>query len=255
MRVFAVSDIHVDYDLNLKWVQGLSRSDHRDDVLILAGDVSHRPALLGAALEALARCFRRVLFVPGNHDLWVLGEPAGTTSLQKFAQVVRSVEEHGASMAPERIGSVQFIPLLGWYDWSFGEPGESLRDMWMDFRACRWPVGWEAGEVARHFEGLNAPPGRPGPGVTQVISFSHFLPRIDLVPSFVPRKHRVLDPVLGSTRLEDQLRALRPDIHVYGHSHINRAVSLGGVRYVNNALGYPQEDAIASRRLACIAEV
>lgn len=258
MRVFAVSDIHVDYALNLKWVQGLSRSDHRDDVLILAGDVSHRPALLGNALESLATCFRRVLFVPGNHDLWVLGEPAGTTSLQKFAQVLRCVNDHGASMAPQRIGPVQFVPLLGWYDYSFGGPGDALREMWMDYRACSWPPGWEPAEVARHFDGLNdemnpAPRARE-PGVTRVISFSHFLPRIDLIPPYVPRRHRELDPVLGSVRLEDRLRGLRPDIHVYGHSHINRSVSLGGVRYVNNALGYPQEDAIASRRLVCIAE-
>lgn len=254
MRVFAVSDIHVDYAQNLTWVQGLSRSDYRDDVLILAGDVSHRPALLGTALEALAQCFHRVLFVPGNHDLWVLGEPAGTTSLQKFAQVLRTAEQHGAATAPTCIGGVQFVPLLGWYDDSFGEPEETLREMWMDYRACQWPTGWDAADVARHFESLNPTTVRP-PGVGRVISFSHFLPRIDLIPPYVPRWHRTLDPVLGSTRIEDQLRALQPDIHVYGHSHINRAVSLDGVRYINNALGYPQEGAIASRRLVCVAEV
>lgn len=40
-----------------------------------------------------------------------------------------------------------------------------------------------------------------------------------------------------------------PDIHVYGHSHINRNVRIDGIRYINNALGYPQESAIAARRL------
>ena len=64
----------------------------------------------------------------------------------------------------------------------------------------------------------------------------------------------MLDPVPGSSAIEGQLRALRPAIHVYGHSHINRAVTLDGVRCVNNALGCPQQRATASRPLACIAE-
>ena len=70
----------------------------------------------------------------------------------------------------------------------------------------------------------------------------------------MPSKHRVLDPVLGSTRLEEQLRRLAPDIHVYGHSHINRNVRIDGIRYINNALGYPQESAIAARRLIEIVD-
>lgn len=64
----------------------------------------------------------------------------------------------------------------------------------------------------------------------------------------------MLDPVLGSTRLEEQLRRLAPDIHVYGHSHINRNVRIDGIRYINNALGYPQESAIAARRLIEIVD-
>jgi Icc-related predicted phosphoesterase len=90
--------------------------------------------------------------------------------------------------------------------------------------------------------------------VKTVISYSHFLPRIDLVPSYVPTRHRVLDPVLGSVRIEQQLRRLQPDIHVYGHSHINRSLKIDGVRYINNAYGYPQEDVIAAKRLLCIHE-
>lgn len=253
MRVFALSDIHVDYEANMKWVQGLSRADHQDDLLILAGDVSHRQALLGQCLEALARRFHKVLFLPGNHDLWVLGEAPGKTSFQKFMEVAATVRDSGACMEAQRFGDVLVQPLLGWYDYSFGEPGEELRSSWMDFRACRWPQGYEAADVALHFERLNR--AAPLQGVSRVITFSHFLPRLDLVPGFVPRRHRILDPVLGSTRLEAQLRRLQPDIHVYGHSHINRSVSIDGVRYVNNAFGYPQESAIAARQLLCIDDL
>jgi hypothetical protein len=35
---------------------------------------------------------------------------------------------------------------------------------------------------------------------------------------------------------------------------VNRRVTLDGIDYVNNALGYPQETRIAARELVCIHE-
>lgn len=252
-RVFAVSDVHVDYEVNAQWIRGLSMLDYRDDILILAGDVTHRPARLAACLEALAMRFAQVLFVPGNHDLWVLGEAPARTSLDKFADVAALVTRSGASMHPYWHGHVLIAPLFGWYDYSFGEPGEDLYRMWMDYHACRWPPGFLPEDAAVHFTRLNREISAHG--AAKIITFSHFLPRLDLVPSFVPGRHRLLDPVLGSTRLEQQLRQLGSSLHVYGHSHINRRVRLDGVTYVNNALGYPGEERIARRQLLCIDEL
>lgn len=251
MRVFALSDIHVDYDDNAAWVDRISTADHRDDVLILAGDVSHKPALLAWCLRTLAARFAQVLFVPGNHDLWVLGEDPAKTSLRKFDEVCAIARDEGVSMASFHRDGLSIVPLLGWYDYSFGTPDDTLVNLWMDYRACRWPEGFDAARITEHFLGLNrlqAPPGH------RVITFSHFLPRLDLVPPYVPAKHRILDPVLGSVRLEQQLRTLSPAIHVYGHSHINRSVRLDGVHYINNAFAYPQEDSISLKRLLCIDE-
>ncbi|MDY6945154.1 MAG: metallophosphoesterase, partial [Pseudomonadota bacterium] len=154
---------------------------------------------------------------------------------------------------PHRQGSVVIVPLLGWYDYSFGQPSADLYSMWMDYHACRWPPGWQPQDVAAHFTRLNREITTDSTDI--VITFSHFLPRIDLVPSYVSSRHRLLDPVLGSARLEQQLRRLGSSIHVYGHSHINRCVSLGGVTYVNNALGYPGEERITTRQLLRIDEL
>src|SRR5438309_8459612 len=38
----------------------------------------------------------------------------------------------------------------------------------------------------------------------KVITYSHFLPRIDLMPEFIPSAHRIMYPVLGSVQLEDR---------------------------------------------------
>ena len=251
-RVFALSDIHVDYEPNAQWVRGLSTHDFADDILILAGDVTHKLAELASCLSAFATRFAKVLFVPGNHDVWVLGEAPERTSLQKFAEVAAIVKDCGLSMQPHRHGDLAIVPLLGWYDYSFGQPSEDLYQMWMDYRACRWPPGFEPEDVARHFTAMNA---ATSTDASTVITFSHFLPRLDLIPSYVSSRHRLLDPVLGSIELERQLRALGSSIHVYGHSHINRRIAIDGVTYINNAFGYPGEERIAARRLLCIHEL
>ena len=66
MRIFALSDIHIDYPTNLQWLQNLSGQDYVEDILILAGDVTDDLDLLASALELLVKKFRKVCFVPGN---------------------------------------------------------------------------------------------------------------------------------------------------------------------------------------------
>lgn len=250
MRLFALSDLHVDFEANARWVSALSRSDYRQDVLILAGDLTDSLAQLQWCLEQLAQRFRKVFFVPGNHDLWVARDAASVTSLDKFATVMRAAEDSGAMLHAEVVDGVAIVPLLGWYDGSFGAPGRALRDAWTDFHACRWPAGWTEADVTDYFLSRNVLPERLGGDLT--LSFSHFLPRIDVMPAYIPPGKRMLYPVLGSTRIEQLVRAIGSDIHVYGHSHVNRDVHLDGVRYVNNAFGYPHETRITSKTLRVV---
>jgi 3',5'-cyclic AMP phosphodiesterase CpdA len=82
MRVFALSDIHIDYSENAKWIENLSSAEYQDDVLILAGDVTDIRKLLDWGLSILTKRFMKVLFVPGNHELWVRREYPEKNSLQ-----------------------------------------------------------------------------------------------------------------------------------------------------------------------------
>lgn len=251
MRVFALSDIHIDYSANANWVADLSAYDYQDDVLILAGDVTDTRRLFDWCLSTLTKRFKKVLFVPGNHELWVRREGGEMNSLQKFDDICAVVRSTGASMEAFHERGVSIIPLLGWYDYSFGEPSQELREMWMDYHSCRWPNGFTDRDIAAHFTALN---GEQNSIVSdQVITYSHFLPRIDLMPEFIPSAQRILYPVLGSVQIERQLRRLSPGIHVYGHSHVNRQVKIDGILYINNAFGYPNETRTA-KQLICIHE-
>jgi predicted phosphodiesterase len=250
MRVFALSDIHTDHENNRRWVASLSHSDYREDVLILAGDVSDSLSQLGWTLQAFAERFAHVLYVPGNHDLWVRRTRELSTSLEKFQRVCDVVTQSGGSLHTFRHEALTVVPLLGWYDYSFGEPGAELRQAWMDYHACRWPPGWAEAQITRHFVNLNAL--RPVPASGTVITFSHFLPRIDVMPNYIPEDKRMLYPVLGSSLLDQQLRHLGSTLHVYGHSHVNRRVVIDGITYINNAFGYPHETRITAKQLLCV---
>lgn len=252
MRVFALSDIHIDYEVNAKWIGNLSVADYQDDVLILAGDVTDTRPLLEWGLGTLAKRFKKVLFVPGNHDLWVIRDDREKDSLQKFADVCAVVEASGASMRPFRAPGLSIIPLLSWYDYSFGEPSEELKSSWMDFRACRWPNGYTARDITAHFAAFND--AHIAWAGDKVITYSHFLPRIDVMPGYISHANKALYPVLGSSQLERQVRRLEANIHVYGHSHVNRNVKIDGITYINNAFGYPSETWISAKRLVCVHE-
>jgi predicted phosphodiesterase len=49
------------------------------------------------------------------------------------------------------------------------------------------------------------------------------------MPSLIPLNRRQVYPVLGSVNLGEQLKQLQPDIHVYGHSHVNQSIELDNI--------------------------
>ena len=247
MRVFAVSDLHVDFDDNARWLDGLSEHDYRQDVLILAGDIADSIRLIEWGLSLLVRRFAAVLYVPGNHELWIGRgvDDASETSLQRFARVCQMADACGATTEPFTRGALSIVPLFGWYDYSVGEPGPELRRRWRDFRACRWPDGFEVRDVTAHFLSLNE--RALTTSNQRVLSFSHFMPRADLLP--VRPDRLVLHPVLGAAGIDEQVRRLGATLHVYGHSHVNRRLTRDGVIYVNNAFGYPSEAHYTAKQL------
>ena len=71
MSIFILSDIHIDYQSNWKWILNLSDHDFKKDTLILVGDVTDQMTRLAVALETLNQKFKHVFYVLGNHELWL----------------------------------------------------------------------------------------------------------------------------------------------------------------------------------------
>lgn len=245
MRFFTVSDIHADYRENLKWIEDLSEFDFKNDTLIFSGDISDKIDLTAYIFGRLKRSFRNVFFVPGNHDLWVRNDPS-TNSIEKFHILKDVAEDCGVLTDEVSFGDVRIVPLLGWYDYSFGEPENKLHAMWNDFNFCSWPDDFDYFQITEMFINLNSVKQKED---EFLISFSHFLPFIEVMPSFIPQSKRFLYPVLGSARLGEQVLKLESDVHIYGHSHVNNVTELFGTLFINNAYGYPSEQRICRKKL------
>jgi len=76
-KLYAVSDLHVGSPDNRQAVAGLAARP--EDWLIVAGDVGERFEDVRWAIERLRDRFQKVIWVPGNHELWTLpGDPHHT---------------------------------------------------------------------------------------------------------------------------------------------------------------------------------
>jgi len=280
-RVFAISDLHTDLPENWSWLQSsfLGGADHSKDALLIAGDISHSQKCIKATLQFLLRKFATVVFVPGNHELWLdAREDTCVDSLAKFDAVLSMCRKLGVHTGPVRVGGGHclLLPLFSWYDDSLHvsltgtkyaklDDEKRWRALWNDYRWCVWPAA--SALPVQHFARINSDAMARctiGPG-EDVISFSHFLPRKQCLPIW--RDHRAEAPseewlvgadenaqfmgvnfsrVAGTASLDVQLRRAEAQygskrMHIFGHSHRPKDFSLQGVRYVSHPLGYGEE--------------
>ncbi len=251
MRIWAVSDLHADVRGNRARLDVLSPRDHRGDALIVAGDIADAPGVVGEVLGFLRDRFREVWFVPGNHELWVRNDPGD--SVEKFHALLELCDTLGVRTRPARAGSTWVVPLFAWYEREFDAGGQAPDDQleaWSDFYFCRWPAGVE--RPADYFLALNDRHLRRYDG--PVVTFSHFLPRRDLIPPLRFLGFKGLPLVAGAARLDEQLRLAGSRVHVFGHSHIAEDRTIDGVRYVQNWLRPPRHGDGGGGILKLVAE-
>ena len=231
MRLFATSDLHTDYAENLRWLKELSDSDYRDDALIVAGDISDRFHIIRETLLLLRSKFRHVIFTPGNHELWI--RDTEFDSIEKLRRVLSLCNEMDVYTKPLRLDDLWVVPLFSWYDGLF----EPARRSWADFHLCKWPD--DAKPLADYFLRLNEPHLRTYDA--PVVTFSHFIPRSDLLPPKEYLRISWLGSVSICAGLDSQIRQLKSKVHVCGHTHTTFDRVIEDVRYVQNAVRYPKE--------------
>lgn len=263
-RVFVLSDLHTDYPENMNWVKSLSTKAYKNDLLLLAGDVAETCHNFYSTMSLLKDRFQHVFYVPGNHDLWCRSEPEGhpyyLDSLDKLNKLLDACRGLGVQTRPMVLYGLGIVPLFSWYHESFDREMDiagiripSLEMVCKDFHACKWPreISNRSASLASYFDAMNEENEDAVKLIkntcTQIITFSHFLPRQELCPEKRMLFYPNLPKIIGSDFLEVRIRSIHGSegnasaCHVFGHTHFCWDSVLDGIRYIQAPLAYPRE--------------
>ncbi|MFG1765314.1 metallophosphoesterase family protein [Micromonospora parva] len=255
-RLRAVSDLHVGHPLNRAFVQQL-RPDSDGDWLLVAGDVADRFADIEWALGLLSSRFARVVWAPGNHELWTPpGDPVTLRGEERYRELVRMCRRLGV-LTPEDPypvwdgdgGPATIAPLFVLYDYTFRVPQartqqESLALAYAAGVVCTDEMllhpdphpsreAWCAARIAETERRL----AERDPALPTVLVNHYPLVR---EPTNILR-YPLFAQWCGTVRTSDWHLRFDAATVVYGHLHIPRTTFHDGVRFEEVSLGYPRE--------------
>jgi 3',5'-cyclic AMP phosphodiesterase CpdA len=254
--LLAVSDLHVTHPDNRRVVRGMEPVSE-GDWLIVCGDVSEAIEDVEWALGLLSERFEKVLWTPGNHELWTT--PDDRLALRgesRYGHLVELCRDLGV-LTPEDPypvwdgagGPVTVAPLFLLYDYTFGRniartKQESLALAHRAGVVCSdeymlHPDPYASREAWCHAR-IRETEARLKDCDSEVpmVLINHF-PLID-GPTRVLR-HPEFAQWCGTERTADWHRRFRASVVVYGHLHIPRTTWHDGVRFEEVSLGYPRE--------------
>ena len=257
MRIGVISDLHVDLnggEAGPRAYAGFLGSAARDkgvELLLIAGDLSNRWDLTLRSLEEIQeRTGLRVLFVPGNHDLWneaperPFGESWGAGDSHEALKAFPGNLARGPVELP---GGWAVAGATGWYDFAFGHPRFSVQEfermrlgerLWQDKINARWDR--PAREVHRAFlEVLERQ--LSGLRGLRLILATHVVPVAEFTVRPPDRLWEYLNAFLGSPEYGELAERHGVRIAACGHVHYRRRHQAGQTLYLTSCLGYSHE--------------
>ncbi|MEV0618813.1 metallophosphoesterase [Nonomuraea sp. NPDC050404] len=256
-RLLAVSDLHITYPENRAIVAEL-KPITPGDWLLVAGDVADRVEDITWALRRLADRFERVVWVPGNHELWTMPDESpdlrGVARYEHLVSVCRSLgvitPEDAYPLWEGAGGPVRIVPLFLLYDYTFLPAGHHTKASALEYAHGTGVVCTD--EYLLHPDPY---PTREAWCRARVELTGRRLAELedDGVPLvFVNHYPLVREPTdilrypefaqwCGTTATRDWHRRYPTAAMIYGHLHIPRVTWYDGVRFEEVSLGYPRE--------------
>ena len=257
--LFAISDLHLNHPANREIAEAL-HPESPDDWLAVAGDVSHDAEHIVAFLALMRSRFAKVLWAPGNHDLWTRGgDPLrGDIRYRHLVDRCRDIDvltpEDPYPIWPDPDGDIVVAPLFVLYDYSLRPERESKQDAMTRAIAARvvcadetflapgpYPnrESWCAERLRCTRRRLDAIPA-----TARTALIAHW----PLHPGPVRRlRHPEFSLWCGTRETADWHTRYRCAVAVYGHLHIPITEAYDGVRHEEVSLGYPRERAARTR--------
>ncbi|MFI2346535.1 metallophosphoesterase family protein [Streptomyces sp. NPDC019443] len=254
--LLGISDLHISYPENRKIVADL-RPESEDDWLLVAGDIGEMSEDITWALRTLASNFAKVVWAPGNHELWTPHEDPlqlrGVTRYEYLVELCRSLgvvtpeDTYPVWRGPQ--GPVTVAPLFLLYDYTFRtSPGlsreEALAAAYEQGVVCTdefllHPDPYESREAwcQARVKDTEVRLAALDPAIPVVLVNHHPLVR---EPTRVLH-HPEFALWCGTERTADWHRRFNVAAMVYGHLHIPRSTVYDGVRFEEVSVGYPRE--------------
>ncbi len=252
----AISDLHVDHPDNRRLVEHV-RAEDPGDWLIVAGDIGDRFADVEWTLSTLRKRFARVIWAPGNHELWTRpGESEDLRGVARYDALVDLCRRLGVDSPEDEFpvwtgagGPVIVAPLFLLYDYSFLTPGTSTV-------AESFAKAEQAGVICTDEYLLHPDPYESRADWCSA-RLEHTAARLDAVAGSHPLVLVTHWPLVraptavlrfpefaqwcGTTRTADWHLRYQALVAVYGHLHIPRSTVYDGTRFEEVSVGYPRE--------------
>ncbi len=253
--LLATSDLHVRYAGNREVMESIRPRAH-GDWLIVAGDVGDTVADIRWALALLRSRFDKVIWAPGNHELWTLPHDQVTLRGQERYQHLVDVCRELDVVTPEdefpvwTMDGEEFVvvPLFLLYDYSWRPDGMTVPDALAFARQTRIVC---TDEFFLHPDPYSSRPDWARARLASTLARLEALPagRRTVLASHWPL-HRAPTRILrwphfamwcGMDATQDWHLRFRAAAAVYGHLHIPITADIDGVRFEEVSLGYPRE--------------
>lgn len=254
MRLWAISDLHLGHPHNRRALTALP--SYGDDWLVVAGDVGEDLTHLAFAWRLLTERFARVIWTPGNHELWSRpGETPPMRGVTRYHAFVQLSREFGVTTPEDPYLTwshaetpVTIAPLFILYDYSFRPPDVDRagavdwareHDTLCGDELLLHPDPYPSRDAWCHAR-CEATEARLAaiPDAHRVVLVNHFPLRYDLAR--LPRIPR-FSIWCGTTRTEEWHRRFRASVVISGHLHIRSTQHRDGVRFEEVSLGYPAQ--------------
>jgi 3',5'-cyclic AMP phosphodiesterase CpdA len=254
--LFATSDLHSSFSENRRIIDQM-RPESSDDWLIVAGDVDDTFSKIENTLSLLRRRYAKVIWTPGNHELWTLPDDPvqlrGAARYQALVQMCRDNDiltpEDEFAVWPHPSGPVTIVPLFLLYDYSWLAPATNTKKESLEYAYHTGVVC--ADEMLLHPDPY---PDRESWCSARLKKAEDRLlvlaPDVKTVlvghwPLVRQPTHALRFPEFaqwcGTTRTADWHIRFRAEVVVYGHLHIPRTTYYDGVRFEEVSVGYPRE--------------
>ncbi|SDC34140.1 metallophosphoesterase [Geotoga petraea] len=245
MKISILSDIHVDKqfvesdpieDALIKVL-----NEEKPDYLIIAGDIAddYRKSLeILYFLEKNTKT--KILFVPGNHDLW-----SKENGIENTNEIYLKMKEFKGNLSngPVIIGNWAIVGDVGWYDYSFAHEKYSLEQLsagndfnrhWQDKKYVNWQK--DDISVTNEFkEKLNQQiddlKDKNIILVTHVVTHEKFtVKNRDMWEYF--------NAYLGTKNYDDLYKKENVKYVIMGHVHYRKKIKEDGTIFICNCLNY-----------------